>query len=83
MSEDCHDSNLAEHPFLKCMICQGPIGIGEPVSMGLSGTQTFIAHRFVSDCEWHKDPANLTKQDSAWLKELGVSEGETYVIESA
>lgn len=73
MSEDTHTSedNLApSHPSLKCSICQGPIGTGEPVSYG----EGYITHRFTSDCNWHKDPEMLRKQDEEFLRDLGVTE---------
>lgn len=74
MSEDAHSSdNLIDHPSLRCMTCNGPIGNGEPVSISVSGTLTYISHRFTTDCEWHKDPKNLALQDSEWLAELGIS----------
>lgn len=79
MSEDCHDSDLLapEHPSLRCIICSGPIGTGEPVTYGSNPDGSrWLSHRFISDCEWHADPSNLAKQDAEFLRELGIQEAE-------
>lgn len=52
---------------LYCCICDGPINEGEPVSY----TETGIAHKFRTTCDWHngQKPSACLDRIDAILKE--------------
>lgn len=49
-------------PVAVCQLCNGPIGMGEPVRAYDDG----VAHYFKHTCAWHKE------QEALFIKAVGI-----------
>jgi hypothetical protein len=52
--------------MMRCEICRGPIGTGEPVVTYANG----LAHRFRTTCDWFKQ--KIAEYDAKFLAEAKV-----------